>query len=267
VEVDNIAGAEVRGLKVDGEGKVDELVHLRGFCPRLRLADLDLRGFRRCAVRATNLVGDPDPVTLSHLRVFGGLKGGVGVRLESKGGTCRYITLSNSRFDGPGDSALLLGGEFADVQFSQNRVFGLEAVVRYQSGPRPPSTHMKLTNCTAYQAGALLSLRVPPNVEAFGPWLVEHNLLLSTRAALLVGGKAPGVAAFLVRPAWNGADDVTIPGAGLLGCVRLDVRDVDTHPDNDRLFLRYLKGSKLFKAAPGGKPVGVRPFELGTDAP
>jgi len=64
----NVDGLRIRGLTLDGGGRLEQLILIRGSNPGLTLDQLDLRGFLKSAVSLFNCKGTKErPVSLLRL--------------------------------------------------------------------------------------------------------------------------------------------------------------------------------------------------------
>ena len=62
---------QLRNVTLDGGDRQQKLILLIGHCPGLTLENLELRGFKRCAVMVMNCEGEADrPVVLSRLHTL-----------------------------------------------------------------------------------------------------------------------------------------------------------------------------------------------------
>jgi serine/threonine protein kinase len=69
--VDGVPDLQLRNVTLDGGDRQQKLILLIGHCPGLTLENLELRGFKRCAVMVMNCEGEADrPVVLSRLHTL-----------------------------------------------------------------------------------------------------------------------------------------------------------------------------------------------------
>src|SRR5262249_23262028 len=58
LRVADVQDLRIKGIKLNGEGRLETLVLLTGTCPGLSLEDLTLEGFTRSGVAVTNCAGE-----------------------------------------------------------------------------------------------------------------------------------------------------------------------------------------------------------------
>jgi serine/threonine protein kinase len=65
----NVRDVQIKGIRFDGEGRVEKLISLTGYCPGVRLEELTLEDFKKCGVAVTNCAGDvSERVELRRIR-------------------------------------------------------------------------------------------------------------------------------------------------------------------------------------------------------
>jgi hypothetical protein len=267
LEVLGVSGVRFENFELDGQGKLDDLVVLSGLCPGLELGRLQLRGYRRAAVRTQNLVGLPNErkddrklITLAGLRTLPA-EGAEALRFEAAPGQLtRHVLVRDGRFDGPAKAAIVFVGEAADVVIENCRVADVGVGVALLKREPVPPVHFTLSSSTFYDVATFLDLAAAPSPGKYGPAVVQNNLFVNAGALVRVAGGTPDKLDWLAGRVWN-ACDPDAPGGKLLGCMKVDATGLKLLPENDRLFLRYDRMSPLFRAAPGEKPAGAPPIE------
>jgi hypothetical protein len=105
----NLAGVEdlhLRNLTFDGGGNREKLLLITGKCPGLTLENLDLRGFKQCAILIMNAAGTADrPVTFKGLRTSTPLEVRAALLFDIYPKMAiqrnQYFHIQDCRFEGP----------------------------------------------------------------------------------------------------------------------------------------------------------------------
>jgi serine/threonine protein kinase len=125
LDLSDVAGLRLKGFRLDGRHRLDDLISLSGLCPGVSLEEVHLQGFRRSAVQFKDCAGEPNrPVVLVKAQVFGGADLAFG--LVFRGGLTsanREVQVRDSRIEGPLQAGVQLAGPVASAQFQGNRFF------------------------------------------------------------------------------------------------------------------------------------------------
>jgi serine/threonine protein kinase len=79
-------GYVLRGITLDGGGRLDDVVSVWGACPGLRLERLDIKGFKKHGIEVTNCAGSAQqPVVFDHLRFHTAAKDQSGIFFNTAG--------------------------------------------------------------------------------------------------------------------------------------------------------------------------------------
>jgi hypothetical protein len=130
VLLDRADGLEIHGLILDGDNRCDDIVVLRGDCHSAVLDDLDIRGFRRSAVRLENCnstleASERKPVLVRDLRVQIPEKGdAASLAALTFSGMNSEINVLRNRFMGPCSALVRIEGTLTSSTFDSNLFFG-----------------------------------------------------------------------------------------------------------------------------------------------
>jgi hypothetical protein len=105
--VSGVGGLRLKGITLDGEGRLDNLVVLVGECPGTRLEELHLRGYRKHGILITNCSGTSNrPVVLADLHFLSNRdQAGLFFDILGPGVPAnRHIAVRNCTFLGPGSA-------------------------------------------------------------------------------------------------------------------------------------------------------------------
>jgi hypothetical protein len=106
LELVNVPGLRVRGIRFDGENRVAKLMRLSGNCPGLSLEDIKLAGFTKTGLSVANCAGDANrPVLLLRIDAQPAETGADSALLFSARPSMQpaknaYIRVENCRFPG-----------------------------------------------------------------------------------------------------------------------------------------------------------------------
>jgi serine/threonine protein kinase len=165
LHLSDVAGLRLKGFRLDGRNRVDDLVVLTGRCPGVHLEDVQLGGFRRCAVQFKDCAGEPKwPVLLARVRITGGAENGFGLVFRGgPEGPSRGVQVRDSRVEGPMQAGVQLAGPVASAQFRGNRFYHLgDAFQVPRVPPRQPVLLTVQSNTFADVETALHFLHLPP---------------------------------------------------------------------------------------------------------
>jgi hypothetical protein len=102
--VSAVAGLQLKGITLDGDGRLDNLLVLFGECPGTRLENLILKGYKKHGIQISNCSGSSEQrIVLANLHFFGrpGQTGLFFDVLTGSGVTAnRYISVRDCSFHG-----------------------------------------------------------------------------------------------------------------------------------------------------------------------
>ena len=231
-----IEGLRVRNVEFDGKGQAECGVQVYGVVTGTTFEGVTVRGVQIVGFSLLNVRGSPDrPVTLDRVRVVLAptTDGGV-VSVATGELTNKFITIKNSRFEGPGKSGIRFDGPALDVEVSNNRFFNLTSAISFVRPVGKPSKGTIMYN-TVYQAAIGLQFEVPPKDATPFEFKVAMNYFAHTPVLMEEPGAVPWLAAennLLVRN--------STPGIPLLAAEKRVTPCVPTQdPDDDATFLRF----------------------------
>jgi serine/threonine protein kinase len=128
------AGLHLRGMVLDGEDRLANLVLLAGPCPDLTLEDLHLIGFRHSAVTLRACSGTADrPVTLRHVRATASRPAASALSIEGRADEInQHLHVRDCRLEGPYQAAVVLDGPAEGVFFTHNRIWNAADAFLYR---------------------------------------------------------------------------------------------------------------------------------------
>jgi hypothetical protein len=259
------AGLKVRNVEFDGKGQAERGVQLSGFAPGATFEGVTVRGVRTTGFYLLNVAGSADrPVVLDHVRAVLAPSTEGGIVSHAYGEvTNKFVTIRNSRFEGPGKSGIRFDGPALDVLATNNRFFNLTSAVSFAR----PSGRVQFTNNTVYQAATGLLFEVPPPPQPPPPpaptppvnpvgydLKVTNNYFAQTPA--LLGCPVPISGLSASENLHDGAANLgNLPAAG---AAKLDAPALPTpNADDDATFLRF-PGTNFPTAGPNKARVGAQ---------
>lgn len=123
LQISRGAGLTLKGFKLDGQDRVNDLVSLHGSSEGLRLEDLHLSGFRHNGVVLHGCRGSEEqPITLQCLYIAPSRPAKSAVLLEANEEEAnRHICILDCCFKGSYPVAVRLHGPACDIELSRNR--------------------------------------------------------------------------------------------------------------------------------------------------
>jgi hypothetical protein len=103
VKLYNVEGLTIRDLKIDGEGKIDDLISVQHSCPGVTFDNLTLANFKRCALAFADCRGEEGRlVTCRGLKIGPASPGGpqppFGILIDCPGKTPNVVGGQNLEF-------------------------------------------------------------------------------------------------------------------------------------------------------------------------
>jgi eukaryotic-like serine/threonine-protein kinase len=101
LDLGNVQGLRVKGIRFDGENQLDTLLRLRGRCPGVTLEGIRLEGFRKAGLTVLNCTGEAGrPVVVR----------GLTAQLPTKGDACAVRLYANPKVEPPENDHIHLEG-------------------------------------------------------------------------------------------------------------------------------------------------------------
>src|SRR5262249_31151639 len=151
VRLANVAGLRLSGFHLDGEGRVEDLVQLRGSCPGLTLENVTLQNYRRCAVQLADCSGEEArPIALRQPRTLAPANKSApeAALLFKEGQGIRHVQVSDGRFEGPMRAFVRIDGPVSDVAFQRNRFYQATDGLLCKAATPPPRRQLALVSNT-----------------------------------------------------------------------------------------------------------------------
>jgi hypothetical protein len=268
----------VRNLIFNGQGKVKAPVVWENPGPGCQLQDMRVTGFVRTGVTLRQPVGEQGrEVKLSKVRIHPGpdVSPQVCVTVEAGKAPARKVNLTDCRFEGQIEQGVLVTGGIDGLEVIQCRLFSLGRGVQFvNAGPLRASFE---SNTFARVPTPLQSETVPGPEDRL---LLRFNLFFKASEGPVLftkGGPAPKE--FFKGSEGNWCNNLKPPESVAMGLISQPAiePELELKPElkpgdpgfNSELaadvvqlndgFLRYPRTSPFNTAAPGGKPIGVRP--------
>ena len=126
-------GLRVRNIEFDGKGNAETGIHLSGTTLGATFEGVTIRNVQKVGFYMQNAAGaEGRPITLDRVRVILSPTSEAGVVSHAYGGVDnKFITIKNSRFEGPGKAGIRFDGPTLDVDVSNNRFFNLNAALSF----------------------------------------------------------------------------------------------------------------------------------------
>ncbi len=233
-DASNVEGFRLRNVEFDGKGQAEIGVQVSGSAAGVTLEGVTVRNVQKTGVHLWNLAGvDGRPVTLDRVRVVLTPTSEAGVLSYAANGLeNKFVTIKNSRFEGPGRAGLRVDGAILDFDVSNNRFYNLSAgVVFVRPGGRPSKG--TFANNTFYQMPIGLHFDCPPPEAAAYALKVAQNYFAKTNEALKAHARPP------LDAANNLHDPASGPGNPPLPAARTDATLAEPNPNDDATFLRF----------------------------
>jgi tRNA A-37 threonylcarbamoyl transferase component Bud32 len=270
LSVSGVAGLSVRGFLLDGQDRLHDLVHLEGRCPGLTLEDLHLKGFRRSAVQLSNGSGEPTrPILLQDLRITTLVGSPAAVVLGAgPGQTSQHVQVRDSRFEGPYQAILQIGGPVVGLLCQGNRFYQADTGVRFRKSD-PLRLDLTLLSNTFYGLEKVLHFESAPAGEPDSRLVLQKNLFARTPVLVHVDGLElsalpEGLKPLIKAPAGNvvcGGEPK--PEHALLGVSKIGTPAMlCTDAAEEIRFLRYSRDDLLAQAGSNRSPVGLPPVRI-----
>jgi hypothetical protein len=264
------AGLHLRGMVLDGDNRLHNLVLVAGPCPALSLEDLHLTGFRQNAAAFRACSGTAErPVTLRRVRIASGRQEASALSFEARADELnQHLHVSDCRLEGPFSAAVVLDGPAEGIVFTHNRIWqAADAFLYRKAAPAHPLglTLAGNTVCAAEKAGLHFETLPPVGRSRV---VLTGNLFARTATLACVDDFAAGtpqtpaqwldMAEIFPRPSGNVCDEEGREGFPPLKAPPHPF-ELPTDPDDAR-FLRYPATSPLKAAgSPGVPPSEGRP--------
>lgn len=213
VSIEHVEGVQVRGLILEGNGRLANGIRIRGSCPGLTLDQLKVRGFIEAGVRFSGARGAPGrEITLRQMQWAGASAGAprfpdAAVLFDNKSGPHAAVRLVRCDFVGGFAGTVVVRQALTGTTF-EACVFlgeGGEALAFDPPGASGEVSDlplgMRFISCTFAGHDAVWHLRALPHTVRSRLEL-RHNLLTGIKkAALHVDGSDAGLAVFMVAEA------------------------------------------------------------------
>ncbi len=233
LDASGVEGFRLSNVELDGKGQADIGVQLVGIAPGVRLESVTVRNVLKTGVYLWNLTGDAArPVTLDRVRIVL-MPNEAGVLMEAKAADSKFVTIKNSRFEGPGRVAIRVDGPALDFDVSNNRFYNLSVgIVFVKPGGRP--TKGVIANNTFYQMPVGLHFDCPPQEAGAYNVKASLNYFAKTNELLKAQGLVKGLAA-----SDNFSDPASGPGNPALATTKFAPVLPAPNVDDAATFLRF----------------------------
>lgn len=270
IRVTGVERLVIENLTLDGEGRLDHLVEIRGRCPGLKLTKLQMKGFQKRAVVLDGARGEADgEIVLDHLRVtvdpaVGLAEAAVAFRPSLPGVAPavanQHVRVTDCRFEGGFATAVSIEGPSVYLSFQRNRFYRCRDGFRLTDNPAADRVRLTVEGNTLVGVERVLNLERLPSPDENNRFVFRNNLFV--RAPILVrAGRTLGAddqARLFVGSAGNIHDpDSGREGGTLLGARAMTFNPLPTDPADDNQFLKYPADQPLATTGIGRQPVGV----------
>jgi eukaryotic-like serine/threonine-protein kinase len=231
----SVEGLRVRNVEFDGKGQAEVGVQVGGISHGATFENVTVRNVQKVGFRLWNVVGDAArPVALDRVRVVLMPTTESGVLSWATGGLDnKFITIKNSRFEGPGSSGVRIDGPTLDLDINNNRFHNLNAAISF-ARPNGRPSRGTITNNTVNQAPVGLLFEVPAKDGTPYEFKVALNYFARTNELMKAPGPVP------VLTAENNLHDANSqPGTPPLSAARAVTTLPDPKPEDDATFLRF----------------------------
>lgn len=279
--VANVANVRVRGFDVNGQGRVNVLLQIRGACPGLLVSDVELSEFQSAGMEVAGTpaqLSAPVIIERGHfLTVPGFDKSGrdrthyarpaaltIAATPAVNGGRPAVIC-RECRFEGVYKSVVRLEGP-VHAEFERNRFYTLKfdrasghdgVDVFATRGP----ARVSIRSNTAVSFTNFMRLEDVPALESGAKFELKNNLMAGGLAWVMPpGGIDDSAAAPLFAGSEGNVCRLNTCKGGLSAIKRTQMAFSYLYPAPDeRQFLRYPKSDPLASAGENGAPVGYPP--------
>jgi eukaryotic-like serine/threonine-protein kinase len=260
----NLPGLTLRNVVFDAESQMDVGLVLSGSLPGVRLENVAVRGARKTGIRFENAAGEVGkPCVLHKLKITVGPDADAAIhfaipdRGDPSTGKNAYITIENSRLEGPASAAVAIDTPLVSVEFKNNRVhhFLTGLAVR-----QPTTLPWKLTvrNNTFHTIAGNAMHAAEFDLPIASDIALSRNYFAESKGVAVVKNIAN-------LPKFQSPDNARDAKSGD-GNLPTKAKPIDgyTLPPpvknaDDAAFLRYAKSSPLWTAGPNKTPVGAPP--------
>ena len=145
-------------------------IQLNGTCPGATLENVTVRNMKAAGLKLHIAKGEQSrPILLDHIRVLmapntDGVHLNAATRLDTQ-----WVTIRNSRFEGPGRAGIRIEGPAIGIEITGNRFFGNNAAVIFPELLDPSPLQVNVASNTICQAQVGFLFDFEP-AEQKGSW-------------------------------------------------------------------------------------------------
>jgi serine/threonine protein kinase len=229
-------GLRLRNLEFDGKGTSEIGIQLSGVCANTTLENVTIRNVTKNGIHLWNLAGESGrPITLDRVRVLltPTMEAGV-VSFATNTLDNKFITIKNSRFEGPGRAGVRIDGPVLDFEMTNNRFYNVTTATAFTRPGGKPSKGT-IANNTIYQAAMGVQFEVPANEQSRYDFKLSLNYFAKTNELL----KTPSPIIGLITSE-NFHDPGSNVGTPPMVSARIEAPALpNPNPNDDATFLRF----------------------------
>ncbi len=125
-DASNVEGFRLRNVEFDGKGQAEIGLQVNGTSPGATVENVTLRNVQKTGIHLWHIAGAAGrPVTLDRVRTILPPESEAGVLLYATTVDNKFLTIKNSRFEGPGRSGIRIDGPITDFEVTNNRFYNL----------------------------------------------------------------------------------------------------------------------------------------------
>ncbi|MBP3957590.1 protein kinase [Gemmata sp. G18] len=235
-DASNVEGFRLRNVEFDGKNQAEIGLQVTGNSAGATIEGVSVRNVLKTSIHLWHVAGASGrPVVLDRVRLILAPDSEAGVLLYATTVDNKFVTIKNSRFEGPGRVGIRIDGPALDLEVTNNRFYNLAGagVVFMRPGARP--SRGSLANNTFYLMPVGFQFEFPPNES--GVYALKVSLSYFARVTHLLKAPEPIVG---LESSNNFYEPNSGPGAPPLASTKLDqLRLVDPNPNDDAAFLRF----------------------------